>query len=166
MLAGHTAGWSYYQLSRWLIELGSVSFKNTQMLVWKASYLQYTFNPRLVIISLLIIMLVTSLINNNTHLAIILHEYQFFKTFYILSFLWRLLKSLSYGPTVHHHPYLPHAFNLNSECPLISPKWNQHNAIFIWNEGLMLNPTSKGEHVHLGCNLNPKNEKPFALRKG
>ena len=39
-------------------------------------------------ISLLIIMLVTGLINNDTHLEIILHAYQFSKTLYIkLSFV-------------------------------------------------------------------------------
>ena len=93
MLAGYTASWSYYRLNRWLTVLSSISFKNTQIRVWKASYLHCTLNSRLVIISLLIIMLVTGLINNNTHLATILYEYQFFKT-YILSFLLQLLKSL------------------------------------------------------------------------
>ena len=167
MLAGCTAGWSYYQLNKWLIALGSVSFRNTQMRVWKGSYLKCTLNSRVVIISLLIIMLVTGLINNNTHLAIILSvlvfSVRFSKPSICLASLcgyWRV-----YGPTVQHHPYLPHASILNSELSLISPKWNQHNEIFIWNEGLMLNPTSKGEHVYLGYNLNPKNEKPFALMK-
>ena len=29
----------------------------------------------------------------------------------------------------------------------------------------MLNPIGIGDYVHLGYNLNPKNEKPFALTK-
>ena len=121
MLAGYTVSWSYYQLNRWLTVLGSISFKNVQMWVWKASYLQCTFNSRLVIISLVIIMLVTGLINNNTHLVNISHENRFFKTFYILSFLWQLLKSL----TTHRPspPVLAPCFHFKFRIPFYFKRW-------------------------------------------
>lgn len=79
------------------------------------------------------------------------------------TYLTRLFKSLwTHCPS----PPVPAlCFHFKFRIPFDSPKKNQYNAIFTWNEGLTLNPTNIGEHAHLRNNLNPKNEKPFALTK-